>query len=142
MPMHNALACALTAGLVAVTGCATQPDPCTADWIEWKTEKILTPFARSHSGTVRLLRDLSDQADAPDMLMAVRIAASMDDFEALAEDFDRSVLPQLNEALDQCGQSQHFVPAFSAFLRKQGVGEDIIAWVEVIGYVALEERRR
>ena len=142
MPLRNIFAGALVAGLVAVSGCATQPQPCTPEWIEWKTDRILTPFARSHAGTVRLLRDLSDEADAPGMLMAVRIAASMDDFEALAEDFDRTVLPQLNDALDQCAEPQHFVPAFSTFLRDQGVGEDIIAWVEVIGYVAMEERRR
>lgn len=142
MPVRNLFAGALAAGLVAVSGCATQPQPCTPEWIEWKTDRILTPFARSHAGAVRTLRDLSNENGSPDMFAALRLANSMDDFEDLAEDFDRTVLPQLNAALDQCSEPRQFVPAFSTFLRDQGVGEDIIAWVEVIGYVAMEERRR
>lgn len=135
----QALAALLALGGVA--GCATQPDPCTPEWIEWKTDQVLTQFARSNYDTVRALRDISGEVDNPGPLMAMRIAMMLDDFEGLARDFDRIVMPELNGAVALCGEPRNFVPAFSQFLRKEGVGEDVIQWVEVIGYVAMEQRR-
>ncbi|WP_158085778.1 hypothetical protein [Henriciella aquimarina] len=136
------LAGALAISLATATGCATQPDPCTPEWIEWKTDQILTRFARSHSGTVQALRDISGQVESPNALTAIRVATMIDDFEALAQDFDRIVMPELNDAIRLCGEPRNFVPAFSEFLRREGVGEDVIGWIEAIGYVAMEQRNR
>ena len=70
-------------------------------------------------------------------MMALQMATLADDFLALARDFDRIVMPELNDAVAQCSEPRNFVPAFTQFLRKEGVDNDVIEWVEVLGYVAI-----
>ncbi|WP_300393275.1 hypothetical protein [Henriciella sp.] len=130
---HAALAIVLC---VSGAGCATQPDPCTPEWIEWKTDRVLTRFAGENRDTVRALRNMPGNIENPDAIMALRIAALMVDFEDLARDFDRIVMPEINSAIAQCGEPRNFIPAFSQFLRKEGVSEDVIDWVEAISYIA------
>lgn len=125
----------------ALSACVTQPDPCTPEWVEWRTDKVLSRFARSNYGTINELRGLSGQVDNPSALTALRIASLIDDFDDLARDFDRIVLPELNNAIAQCSQPQNFVPAFTGFLRDEGVGEDVLEWIEVVGYIAMEQYR-
>lgn len=126
--------------LTGVSACVT-PEPCTAEWVEWRTDKVLTRFARANSSTVNALRDLSGNIEEPGPLLAMRIAMVVGDLDDLTEDFNRIVLPELNSAIAQCSQPREFVPAFTQFLRKEGVGEDVIQWVEVLGYMAVEQNR-
>lgn len=126
--------------LLGLSACATQPQPCTPEWIEWKSDKVLNRFARANYDTIRDLRQVSGKVDNPSALTAMRIAFLIDNFSDLAKDFDRIVMPELNRAMAQCSQPALFIPAFSTFLRDEGVGEDVIQWVEVIGYVAMEQR--
>lgn len=143
MPRHRLASFAVLtlAAMTGITGCVTEPQPCTPEWIEWKSDRILNRFAKQNPSTIRALRDISGHVDNPSALTAIRIAALVGDFEGLARDFDRIVMPELNNAIAQCSQPRDFVPAFSQFLRKEGVGEDVIRWVEVIGYVAMETRQ-
>lgn len=140
LTMRPAVAAAIASSLM-IAGCATQPEPCTPEWVEWKTDRILTDFARSNRSTVRDLQNISGDIENPSAIMAVRIAALLVDFEDLARDFDRIVMPALNEAVAQCGQPRNFIPAFTGFLRDEGVGEDVIDWVEAIGYIAGQQGR-
>ncbi len=129
-----------TLGLASLSACVT-PEPCTAEWVEWRTDKVLTRFANANSGTIRTLRDISGDMDAPGPLLAMRIAMAVNDVDDLTSDFRRIVLPELNSAIAQCSQPRHFVPAFTQFLRKEGVGEDVIEWIEVLGYLAAEQNQ-
>ena len=139
--LFASLAAALT-GAALLSGCATQPDPCTPEWVEWKSDQIFDQFASSNIDTIRALQRVSGDIDNPGPLLAIQLATLADDFTDLAQDFDRIVLPELNDAIDQCAGSQEFMPAFSSFLRDEGVGEDVIVWIEALGYVAMEQRRR
>ncbi len=92
--------------------------------------------------TIQALRRVSGDIENPGPLLMIQLATLADDFTDLARDFDRIVLPELNDAVAQCSRSQDFMPAFSSFLRDEGVGEDAIVWIEALGYVAMGSQRR
>jgi hypothetical protein len=121
--------------LAAITACATVPDPCTPEWVEYKTEKVLTSFARSNYGEVHRLKNFADTLENGKMgpLTALKIPGMIDDFKKLAVSFEKKALPELNAAVELCGDPQTLIPAFTGFLRKEGVGEEVLEWVEVLG---------
>lgn len=130
--------------LSAVTGiaaCVTQPEPCTPEWVEWKTDRIMDRFADEYRGTVRDLRDVSGKIENPSVLTALRIATLAGDAKDLVRDFNDIVMPELNDAITQCGEPREFVPAFTNFLREEGVGEDVIDWIEAFS-VFMDLQRR
>ena len=96
--------------------CVTQPEPCTPEWVEWKTDRVLDKFADAHRGTVRDLREVSGRIENPSVLTAIRIASLAADSHDLVRDFNEIVMP-----------------AFTGFLRREGVGEDVIDWIEAFG---------
>ena len=126
--------------LIGVTACATTPEPCTPEWVEWKSEKVLKRFAVANYRAVNRLKDFSENLEADDIgpLTAFQIPAMIEDFKELASEFEKRVLPELNAAIEQCGEPRRLIPAFTAFLRDEGVGEDVLEWVELIGTLALE----
>lgn len=136
--LRSMLAAAL--GLTTLAACTTTPEPCTAEWVEYKTERVLKSFAASNYGSVRRLKSFADTLEDGNVspLTAMKIPGMMKDFQKLAASFEDVALPQINAAIDQCGQPERLVPAFTNFLRKEGVGEDVLAWVEVIGNLATE----
>lgn len=124
--------------LILATACTTVPDPCTPEWVEYKTEKVLTSFARSNYGEVRRLKNFADTLEDGKMgpLTALKIPGMIEDFKELAISFEKRALPELNAAVELCGDPQTLIPAFTGFLRKEGVGEDVLEWVEVLGTFA------
>lgn len=122
---------------LALAACASlQPEPCTTEWVEWKTDQVLTPFARDNRGLIRDLRDFSQDMRDPGPITLMLMASKLDDFRDLATDFQDDVLPELRAAVDTCGEPAQFVPAFTGFLRKQGVEEDMLVWIDAIGAAA------
>ena len=131
----------LAAGLIGLTmlgACATTPEPCTPEWVEWKSEKILTRFALANRSEVNRLRDFSETLDGDDIspLVALQIPGMIEDFKVLANAFEADVLPALNAAVDECGSVQALAPALTQFLRDEGVGEDVLEWVELLAALA------
>lgn len=131
---------AVLMSLAVLGACATTPEPCTPEWVEWKTEKVLTRFAIANRSEVRRLRDFSETLQNDDIgpLTALQIPGMIDDFKDLAHGFEDRVLPELSAAADQCGSVQALAPAFTTFLRKEGVGEDVLEWVELLTVIAIE----
>ena len=126
--------------LAALAACASlEPEPCSAEWVRWKTDQTLQPFAREHRGMIDALRDFSTGLEEPGPLTIMRIAARMEDFRRLAEDFQSDVMPELEAAVRQCGTSAEFVPAFADFLREEGVEEEMVGWIELIGEFAASQ---
>lgn len=129
------------ASLVTLSACATmEPEPCTSEWVEWKTERVLTSFARSNYSEIRRLQKFSETLEDGNVgpLTALKIPAMLEDFKELANSFESRVLPELNSAVAQCATPQAFIPAFTGFLRKEGVGEDVLEWVELLGAFVIE----
>ena len=127
-------------GLAILGACATTPEPCTPEWVERKSEKILKRFALANYSEVKRLRDFSETLQADDIgpLTALQIPGMIQDFKVLAEDFETDVLPALNDAVDECGSVQALAPALTEFLRDEGVGEDVLEWVELLTVIAVD----
>lgn len=122
--------------------CATTPEPCTPEWVEWKSEKVLKRFAFANRSEVNRLRNFSETLQADDIgpLTALQIPGMINDFKELAGEFENSVLPELNAAVDQCGSVQQLAPALTTFLRDEGVGEDVLEWVELLTVIAVDSQ--
>ena len=128
---------AASAGLIVLTACASyRPEPCSTEWVEWKTERVLSKFARQHRTVVNDLREFSHKLENPGPLTLFQMAARVEDFKTLAEDFEAAVLPELRSAVDQCGTPEKFIPAFTGFLRKEGFDEKMLEWIDTLGEVA------
>lgn len=116
-------------GLSLLGACATQPTPCTPEWIDYRTTRILSKFASENRGLVNDLRQLTRADGRIDPMRAVILAARSEDIERFALSFQRVVVPELNAAIAQCARHEEFVPAFTEFLRREGVPESSLEWV-------------
>lgn len=123
---------ALCAALLVATSlgaCATAPEPCTAEWIDYRTDRILKRFAVENRGLVSDLRQLMRADGDVDPVQAILLAAKADDLRRFADSFDRIIIPELQASVSQCRGDTNFVPAFTEFLRREGVPEDALEWV-------------
>ncbi len=57
------------------------------------------------------------------------LAAKADDLRRFANSFEKIVIPELESAVGQCGNNPDFIPAFTQFLRNEGVSESALEWV-------------
>ncbi len=131
--LAHALAGTLLGGL-ALTGCATlEPEPCTPEWVDYKTDQILDPFVRKHRSEFRTLRDLSGQLEDPGVYTTLRLASQAGAIVEMAEDFTQSAVPEIQAAVAQCARPRQASELLVALLRREGVEGDVIAWVEALG---------
>ncbi|MBY9066659.1 hypothetical protein K1X12_07095 [Hyphomonas sp. WL0036] len=126
MMIRFALAAAALASLGA---CATQPEPCTAEWVQYRTDRILGKFAMENRGLVNDLRQLTKADGRIDPIQSILLAAQAEDIQRFARSFETVVVPELNSAIQQCGRREDFVPAFTEFLRREGVPDASLQWV-------------
>ncbi len=126
---------ALALCLLPLAGCATvEPEPCTAEWIDYKSDKILHRFASENRGLINALRRLAEDDGDVDPLAAMALMGKTEKLRKFAYSFNDIVLPELEAALDRCGRQEEFVPAFTSFLKKEGVSDEALQWVgPVIG---------
>jgi len=116
-------------GLAALAACASmEPEPCTAEWVDYKTEKVLNKFAKSNRGMIDDLRRLQGKDGEIDPFVAIQLASKTKQIRKFADTFQTIVVPELESALDRCGDAE-LVPAFTEFLRGEGVGEETLQWV-------------
>ena len=123
---------ALAAAILTATtlgACATAPEPCTTEWIDYRTDQILTRFALQNRGLVSDLRRLVRQDGEIDTVQAILLAAKADDLRDFADGFENFVIPELKSSIGQCRSDTSFVPAFTEFLRREGVSEEALEWV-------------
>ncbi|MDP3461144.1 MAG: hypothetical protein Q8S09_17860 [Hyphomonas sp.] len=123
---------ALSAALLVATSlgaCATAPEPCTAEWIDYRTDRILKRFAGENRELVSDLRQLMRADGDVDPVRAILLAAKADELRRFADSFDRIIIPELQSSISQCRGDANFVPAFTEFLRREGVSEDALEWV-------------
>ncbi len=122
------LVCALA--LLPLSACATlEPKACTAEWFDYKTEKTLRKFAMQNRGLVSDLKALADADGDVNPMKALTLVSKAKDFDRLAKSFESTVLPELDKAMTTCGSNAEFVPAFTEFLRDEGVSEKALEWV-------------
>ena len=127
MKLRALAAAILTA--TALGACATAPEPCTTEWIDYRTDQILTRFALKNRDLVSDLRQLVRQDGEIDTVQAILLAAKADELRDFADSFENYVIPELKSSIGQCRSDADFVPAFTEFLRKEGVSEEALEWV-------------
>ena len=121
---------ALAFSLLPLAACATmEPEPCTAEWIDYKTDKVLHKFASENRGLINDFRKLAREDGGVDPLVAFTLSRKSAQIQKFADSFNRIVLPELEAALDRCGRQEEFVPAFTSFLQKEGVSDEAISWI-------------
>lgn len=116
-------------GLAALGACATAPKPCTAEWIDYRRDAVLRKFAVQNRGLVSDLRQLVRTDGKVDPVQAILLTAKADDLRKFARSFETIVIPEIDSAIAQCGTNADFVPAFTEFLRREGVREEALDWV-------------
>ena len=121
-----------------VAGCATAPEPCTAEWFDWKTERILGEFAYDHRREIDNLRDQTALLLGPDtgsrqpaaglgmLLTAVGVVQ-------LVGDFGQHAWPEIADAVSECGSTPEASRLFADMLRREGVDERAVRAIEDMG---------
>ena len=131
---------AATLALPVLTSCATTPQPCTTEWVEWKTERILSQFAIDHREDIGKLRDIAPvmfgpegglEDIAPTSMMVLSVIGALD----LVLEFGSDAWPQITEAVAECAAEPDAAYLFAGMLRDQGVDERAVAAIERLGNI-------
>ena len=128
----NRLIAALALATCPLAACVTAPEPCTQEWVEYKTDHILGEFASDNRGLINDLKRITNDQGDLNTFATMRLMSRTDDLQNFADSFQNVVLPELELALVECGQSEQFAPALTGFLRDEGVGEEALQWVAPI----------
>ncbi|MCI4645564.1 MAG: hypothetical protein MRY64_12360 [Hyphomonadaceae bacterium] len=124
----------LLCAVLALAGCATlEPEPCTPQWVDYKTDQIVDPFVRKYRSEIDTLRDLSGELDNPGMLTTLRMVNQADSILEMAREFTEVAVPEIQSAMAQCAQPGKASELLVAMLKREGVEGDAIAWIETLG---------
>lgn len=127
-------------GALLLSGCASlEPEPCTPEWVQWKTDDITDGFVQEYRPELRELAAFSRGLEDPSPLLLLQMTTRLSDFQVMAEAFRDDIVPELKAAVDQCGSPTGFATAFTRILEEQGVSDTVLDWVEETA-IMLERR--
>lgn len=124
------------AALALTVGCATQPKPCTAEWIDWKSERLFDEFARDHRKQIDELRQATTGLDPTGEKSPAQIASlALTGARAvvLGANFFRETVPEVNKAVSQCGTAPKATQLFASLLRREGFSPETVDAIEDLG---------
>ncbi len=137
MPIRASLVALAIACLPAMSGCASMPEPCTAEWVHWKTERFVADFVRGHQkqfadarNSAAMFSSIGGPDTSGNIPILVLTAAGV---ITLATDFMSDLWPEVSDALSQCDTSPRAAQLFASILREQGVDERAARAVEDLG---------
>ncbi len=128
--MMNTSPVAVALLMLVLAGCASTPEPCTREWAEYRTGIVLARFAGENRGLVNDIRDVVRPDGSLDPVRAALLAARPEALRRLAGSFERTLVPELRQVVAQCGRDDILVPAFTDFLRREGVPEKALDWID------------
>lgn len=145
--MFRSLAAALLM-LPVISACTTTPEPCTAEWIDWKTERILGQFVYDHRKQIDDLREQAPRMFGPEgdleriaptsLLVLTAIGALQ-----LVVDFADDAWPEVADAVSECSSPPDASRLFADMLRREGVDDRAVHAIEDLGgLVDLTRSRR
>lgn len=130
-------------GVVAaalLAACATtEPEPCTPEWVQYKKDRVLALFARDHGSEIGALLELKDSFDKTkgsglsDIQRVMRLAPMAPKIGKMVEAFVDTAAPEVRRAVAQCGGPEKTSLLFADMLRKEGVDEETLKWVQTVG---------
>lgn len=132
----------LTAVLTPILGaCATTPKACTAEWVDYKTDRILRSFALDNRSLINDLRKLQNSEGDLNPIVTIRLMSNTKRLTRFADSFTDNVVPDLEAAFEECSSSDQLVPALTDFLRDEGVSEDALEWVGPVMNIVQDMRK-
>lgn len=132
----------LTAIMLSLGACAgLEPEPCTPEWVDWQKERIFDPFVAEYRSEIGALRDLRGDLDNPGMMTAVRMAGLVEQLPRMVEDFNEDIVPRLQAAVATCAEPARASSLLVDMLRREGVEDDVLVWIETLGLIADRQRR-
>jgi hypothetical protein len=121
-----------------LASCATMPEPCTAEWFDWKTERIIGQFAYDHRDEIGRLRDIAPALLGGDsgtgqlgsqltlLFTAVGVAK-------MVSDFGNYAWPEISSAVAECSAPPQASRLFADMLRREGVDDRAVRAIEELG---------
>lgn len=137
--MIRSFAAAMLA-LPVLSSCASAPQPCTSEWVQWKTDEILGRFAVEHRDEIGKLREIAPimfgpegglEDIAPTSMMVLSAIGALD----LVLEFGADAWPQITEAVAECAAEPDAAYLFAGMLRDQGVDERAVKAIERLGNI-------
>lgn len=144
--MIRSFAAALLA-LPVLAGCNTMPEPCTSEWFDWKTERIVGQFAYEHRDQIGKLRDIAptlldtgggSSKLAPTAVLVLTAVGALQ----LAVDFGQDAWPEVQDAVSECSAPPQATRLFGDMLRREGVDERAVRAIEDLGVMVDSLTRR
>lgn len=123
-------------GVVAALGlvsCATTPKPCTPEWVDWKTTRLLDEFATNHSQQIDSLRQVTAGFQVGKIPRPMESGIALVQAGLLGAQFLTDAAPEVNSVLDQCPTSTTRAKLIADMLRRRGFSEGAAKWVEDLG---------
>jgi len=120
-----------------LAACASQPKPCTAEWVDWKTQRFFDEFFRDHREDVVELRGLTANLNTQDKSLGniAVMASAAGKAVSLGSDFLNDTVPAINSAISQCGTAPKATQLFASFLRREGFDERSVKAIEDLGAI-------
>ena len=137
--MMKSIAAAMLA-LPVLASCATTPQPCTSEWVDWKTERIIGQFVVDHRDQIGKLREIAPvmfgpegglQDIAPTSMLVLTAIGALD----LVLEFGSDAWPQITDAVAECAAEPDAAYLFAGMLRDQGVDERAVQAIERLGNI-------
>lgn len=126
--------------LPMLASCATTPQPCTSEWVDWKTERIIGQFVVEHRDQIGKLREIAPimfgpegglQDIAPTSMLVLTAIGALD----LVLEFGSDAWPQITDAVAECAAEPDAAYLFAGMLRDQGVDERAVQAIERLGNI-------
>ena len=135
--MKRLIAASLAIVVLGAPGCATTPEPCTSEWVHWKTERFVADFVNGHQKEFRDARNsaamfsgmggIDTSGGIPLMILTAGGVLT------LASDFMNDLWPEVSDAVSECDTAPRAAQLFASILREQGVDERATKAIEDMG---------
>ena len=119
---------------ITAIGCATAPDPakvCTAEWIGKRADKAVSRIERKAGKSLRSLRKAGEswsKGKTPNPLQMLALSSSMKSLEKELK--SGQGIKDLKTLSATCNDPKIISEAMGGFLRKQGLPDNIIRFIE------------
>ena len=121
----------------AISGCATAPDPakvCTSEWISERSDIAVSRIERKAKNTLKPLRNAGEkwaQGKQPNFIQMALLGASLKSLEKEVK--NGQGIKDLKILSATCNDPQIISRAMDGFLRKQGLPDNVINFIESTG---------
>jgi hypothetical protein len=131
---HLLSAALMTAFTVSALGCASAPDPakvCTSEWIGTRADKAVSRIERKAGKSLRSLKKASEswsRGKTPNPFQMLMLSSSLKSLEK--ELTNGRGIKDLKTLSATCDDPKIISDAMGGFLRKQGLPDNIINFIE------------